>query len=131
MKETYRAEWVKCGKKGCKKCPHGPYWYGYWREGKKLHKKYYGKVDPRDVKRDVETRKSHPHDDIFLRSKRTAAMAAAILGITQKFTEKEATMAFRKLVMLHHPDRGGNEEEFKRINAAWDWIKREQLWTWW
>jgi hypothetical protein len=25
---TYRLERVSCGK-GCKGCPHGPYWYGY------------------------------------------------------------------------------------------------------
>jgi hypothetical protein len=43
---TYRREYVKCGKKGCscaKGKGHGPYWYAYWREGKKLKKKYLGK----------------------------------------------------------------------------------------
>lgn len=23
----YESRWVKCGKKLCGKCPHGPYWY--------------------------------------------------------------------------------------------------------
>jgi hypothetical protein len=27
---TYQLELVKCGKPGCKTCPHGPYWYAYW-----------------------------------------------------------------------------------------------------
>jgi hypothetical protein len=43
---TYRREYVKCGKQGCscaKGKGHGPYWYAYWREGKKLKKKYLGK----------------------------------------------------------------------------------------
>jgi hypothetical protein len=43
---TYRREYVKCGKKGCSCATgkgHGPYWYAYWREGKKLKKKYLGK----------------------------------------------------------------------------------------
>jgi hypothetical protein len=43
---TYRREYVKCGKNGCscaKGKGHGPYWYAYWREGKKLKKKYLGK----------------------------------------------------------------------------------------
>ncbi len=39
---TYRLERVPCGK-NCKGCPHGPYWYGYWREGKRTRSKYIGK----------------------------------------------------------------------------------------
>jgi hypothetical protein len=39
---TFRLERVSCGK-NCKGCPHGPYWYGYWREGGKTHSKYIGK----------------------------------------------------------------------------------------
>ncbi len=40
---TYREERVKCGKKGCTKCPHGPYVYKYWREDGRLRKRYVGK----------------------------------------------------------------------------------------
>ncbi len=48
---TYRLEKVSCGKK-CKGCPHGPYWYGYWREGGKTRSKYIGKnFDAQKVKR--------------------------------------------------------------------------------
>lgn len=39
---TYRLERVKCGK-DCAGCPHGPYLYKYWREGKRLRKAYVGK----------------------------------------------------------------------------------------
>ena len=39
---TYRLERISCGK-NCKGCPHGPYWYGYWREGGKTRSKYIGK----------------------------------------------------------------------------------------
>ncbi len=39
---TYRLEKVSCGK-GCKGCPHGPYWYGYWKEDGKTKSKYIGK----------------------------------------------------------------------------------------
>ncbi|MCX6673000.1 MAG: hypothetical protein NTY37_04385 [Methanothrix sp.] len=39
---TYRLEKVSCGK-NCKGCPHGPYWYGYWRENGKTRSKYIGK----------------------------------------------------------------------------------------
>jgi hypothetical protein len=45
------ARYVKCGKEGCRKCPHGPYYYLVWKEGGKTRWKYLGKVV------DVEKRK--------------------------------------------------------------------------
>jgi len=43
---TYRQESVKCGKPGCTKCPHGPYWYAYYREGGRLRSRYIGRDLP-------------------------------------------------------------------------------------
>ena len=43
---TYRLESVRCGKPGCTTCPHGPYWYAYFREGGKLKSRYIGKELP-------------------------------------------------------------------------------------
>jgi hypothetical protein len=40
---TYRLERVRCGKQGCKSCPHGPYWYAYYREGDRLRSRYIGR----------------------------------------------------------------------------------------
>ena len=47
---TYRQEQVRCGKSGCTKCPHGPYWYAYYRDGKRLRSRYVGRELPADVK---------------------------------------------------------------------------------
>ncbi len=46
---TIREEFVKCGKEFCLQCPHGPYYYAYWKDSttKKLKKKYLGVIDPR------------------------------------------------------------------------------------
>ena len=46
---TIRKEFVKCGKEFCLQCPHGPYYYAYWKDSttKKLKKKYLGSMDPR------------------------------------------------------------------------------------
>ncbi len=41
-KITYRREEVRCGKATCTRCPHGPYWYAYWREDGKLRSRYLG-----------------------------------------------------------------------------------------
>ena len=39
----YQLEWVKCGKKNCGTCPHGPYWYVYFRKGRSEICRYVGK----------------------------------------------------------------------------------------
>jgi hypothetical protein len=43
----YRQEYVRCGKATCTACSaragHGPYWYAYWRQNGRLHKRYLGK----------------------------------------------------------------------------------------
>ena len=46
---TYRLEAVRCGKEGCRSCPHGPYWYAYYRDGGKLRSRYIGRDLPADV----------------------------------------------------------------------------------
>jgi hypothetical protein len=47
---TYRLELVSCGKPNCTRCAegpaHGPYWYRYYRRGKKVVSKYVGKNLP-------------------------------------------------------------------------------------
>lgn len=43
---TYRLQPVRCGKAGCTRCPHGPYWYAYWREDGRLRSRYIGKTLP-------------------------------------------------------------------------------------
>jgi hypothetical protein len=43
---TFRQERVKCGKPGCRTCPHGPYWYAYWREQGRVRSRYIGRHLP-------------------------------------------------------------------------------------
>ncbi len=45
----YRRQHVRCGKEGCTRCPHGPYWYAYWREDGRLRSRYVGKELPEGV----------------------------------------------------------------------------------
>ncbi|HLJ08941.1 MAG TPA: hypothetical protein VKX24_10410 [Acidimicrobiia bacterium] len=45
-KVTYRREEVRCGKANCTRCPHGPYWYAYWRENGRLRSRYLGSAKP-------------------------------------------------------------------------------------
>jgi hypothetical protein len=43
---SYREEHVRCGKEGCGRCPHGPYWYAYWKEDGRTRKQYVGRHLP-------------------------------------------------------------------------------------
>ena len=46
---TYRQELVRCGRPTCTRCPHGPYWYAYWREGGRQRSRYVGKQLSREA----------------------------------------------------------------------------------
>lgn len=39
----------------------------------------------------------------------------------------ECKRQYHKLVLMHHPDRGGSEEAMKRVNAEWDYLKRHNF----
>ena len=43
-----------------------------------------------------------------------------ILGVPNNATKDDIRKAWRKLSLKHHPDRGGNEEEFKKLNRAFE-----------
>ncbi len=43
---TFRYETVRCGKKNCTRCPHGPYWYAYWKENGRTRSRYVGRILP-------------------------------------------------------------------------------------
>jgi DnaJ-class molecular chaperone len=43
-----------------------------------------------------------------------------ILGVPPTASEAEIKSHYKKLVMKHHPDRGGDPEVIKKINAAYD-----------
>ena len=43
-----------------------------------------------------------------------------VLGVSKDAGEKEIKKAYRKLAVVHHPDKGGDEHLFKEINAAYE-----------
>lgn len=49
-----------------------------------------------------------------------------VLGVDQKATADEIKKAFRKLAIQHHPDKGGDSEKFKEINAAYEILSNEE-----
>ena len=114
MAYTYRCEYVHCRKAHCSGCPHGPYWYGYERQKGKLHKKYFGKRDPRPgaQERPQET-------DIPIWCRTSMDWCCAVLGVTQGDSRQACVSAYNSLALKHHPDRGGNTRQMARVNHAW------------
>jgi curved DNA-binding protein len=49
-----------------------------------------------------------------------------VLGLTRGASDDEVKQAYRKLAMKHHPDRGGDENEFKKIKEAYEAISSGQ-----
>ena len=52
--------------------------------------------------------------------------ALSVLGLSRKFTQEEAKMAYRKLARKYHPDIAGAvfNQKFAQINEAYDLISK-------
>jgi len=49
-----------------------------------------------------------------------------ILGVSENAKPAAIKKAYRKLAMKHHPDKGGDEKQFKQINEANDTLTNKQ-----
>ena len=48
------------------------------------------------------------------------------LGIQRGASDEEVKKAYRKLAMKHHPDKGGDPEQFKKVQGAYDILSDPQ-----
>lgn len=58
----------------------------------------------------------------------TAASPFSPLYLTQDVPEDVAKVVYRHLAAKHHPDKGGDPEAMKRVNIAWEAVKRVRGW---
>jgi hypothetical protein len=140
-KWTYTQESVKCGKAGCKKCPHGPYWYRTVKIGGKTRREYVGKnrdsapkteapktEAPKTEAPKTEAPKTDPRQERYrgmnFRSTATLELALEIMRLERVgLTRNLARDAARKLLMEHHPDRGGEMWLYIAVGNSWAYIK--------
>lgn len=54
---TFRFETVRCGKENCSRCPHGPYWYAYWKENGRTKSRYIGRTLPSAARQSYEAKR--------------------------------------------------------------------------
>lgn len=126
---AYRCQYIRCGKKNCKACPHGPYWYSFYRESGKMKSRYHGKADPRPrADEQAEHKAPDPFADIYCRQTATPALAFRILGIPPSDNMATVRRAYLLLVKQCHPDVGGEPGVFQRVEAAWSFLKSYYGW---
>lgn len=46
-----------------------------------------------------------------------------VLGVSTTATQEEIRIAYKRLAMKFHPDKGGSIEEFQRIKKAYEALK--------
>lgn len=47
-----------------------------------------------------------------------------VLGLTQNASDKEIRAAYMRLVLIHHPDKGGDAGMFRRVDEAYKRLLR-------
>lgn len=57
----------------------------------------------------------------------TRENAYRLLGLTSSCSEDEVKSAYKKLAMIHHPDKGGNENNFKLLLEAKNILMKKEL----
>ena len=52
--------------------------------------------------------------------------ALAVLGLPANATRQQIKRRYRALAKKHHPDRGGDQQEMRRIIAAYELLMKDQ-----
>ena len=52
------------------------------------------------------------------------AEALSVLGLNDPIEQDAITRRYRELAMKHHPDRGGDQEQFQALQEAMSLLKR-------
>ena len=54
----------------------------------------------------------------------SASEAEQLFGLSGSYSAADVKKIWRKMSLQHHPDRGGSTEMMKKVNVAYDLLKR-------
>lgn len=122
-------EYVRCGKPRCHCASagdpgHGPYWYGYFRDGTRLRSVYIGRVLP--GKKESAPRSEKPREEdvperFQWNGTRMSALEAMRVLAVGTIAPEVVTRAYRAAIRRWHPDLARTEQEreqYHRISQA-------------
>jgi hypothetical protein len=103
LNATIRQEYVKCGDPDCQ-TSHGPYIYAYWKQDKKLNKRYVGK-NPEDfairrIAREVKLRPSQYTKFMFIEREASKGNVLAKQYV-EKLRREEVTIDWAHRVLIN------------------------------
>src|SRR5215469_5390251 len=103
LNATIRQEYVKCGNPDCQNS-HGPYLYAYWKQDKKLMKRYVGKnLEDFGLRKIAKEIKIKPSQLIKLKFIQQEASKGNILAIqyVEKLTKEEISIDWAHRVLIN------------------------------
>jgi hypothetical protein len=116
---TIRQEYVKCGDPGCQ-ASHGPYLYAYWKQDKKLKKRYVGKnlkdFVIRKIAREVKLRPSQYTKFIFIPGEADKGNPLAKLYL-EKLKKEEVSIDWAHRVLINSISE---QRMLKMVTIAFD-----------
>jgi hypothetical protein len=100
---TIRQEYVKCGDPDCENL-HGPYLYAYWKQDKKLKKRYVGKnlqdFAIRKIAKEVKLKPSQYAKFIFIQEQTNKGNVLAKQYL-EKLKKKEVSIVWAHRVLIN------------------------------
>ena len=46
-----------------------------------------------------------------------------VLGLKRSASDEDIKTKYRELILVHHPDKGGDHDEFLKVQQAYDFLK--------
>ena len=46
-----------------------------------------------------------------------------VLGLKRSASDEDIKTKYRELILIHHPDKGGDHDEFLKVQQAYDFLK--------